>query len=223
MCARCWASLLFVRARTTAQPHQMLHQMLGMVQVPRCMSPPWQGARPWKHCFRTLLRDLDIRIEREGAFEESVNKKVADISGAHSALAKSVDNCSKNLSTFKKELAVKDEEVKKRMDTLQQNCINSDGRESQMRDMDSKFRHELEKIRNNESGKCTKSQVEIERNLETKLEELAEAFREHKATNKSQIGDLTNRLDQALTEEKEMWQIGKSQNAEWQSMMSNQL
>ena len=49
------------------------------------------------------------------------------------------------------------------------------------------------------------------------------AFREHKATNKDQIGELTSRLDQAFTEKKEMWQIGKSLNAEWQSKMSNQL
>ena len=49
------------------------------------------------------------------------------------------------------------------------------------------------------------------------------AFREHKATNKDQIGELTSRLDQAFTEKKEMWQIGKSQNAEWQSKTSNQL
>ena len=60
-----------------------------------------------------------------------------------------------------------------------------------MRDMDSKFRHELEKIRKNESGERTK----IERNLETKLEELSVALREHKDTNKNQIGELTNRLD----------------------------
>ena len=92
--------------------------------------------------------------------------------------------------------------------------MNPAGRELQMRDMDSKFRHELEKIRNNESGELTKFQVEIEGNLETKLEELAVVFREHKTTNEDQIGELTNRLDQSFTEEKEMWQIGKSQNAE---------
>ena len=74
--------------------------------------------------------------------------------------------------------------------------MNPAGRELQMRDMDSKFRHELEKIRINESGERTKFQVEIERNLEAKLEELAVAFREHKATNKDQIGDLTNRVKQ---------------------------
>ena len=101
--------------------------------------------------------------------------------------------------------------------------MNPVGRELQIRDMDSKFRHELKKIRNNESGDCTKFQVEIERNLETKFEELAVDFREHKTTNKDQIGELTNRLDQTITEEKEIWQIGKSQDAEWQSKTSNQL
>ena len=90
--------------------------------------------------------------------------------------------------------------------------MNPAGRELQMRDMDSKFRHELEKITNNESGDRTKFQVEIERNLETKLEELVVAFREHKV--KDQIGEFTNRMDQAFTEEKEMCQIGKSQNTE---------
>jgi hypothetical protein len=55
------------------------------------------------------------------------------------------------------------------------------------------------------------------------MEELAIAFREHKALNLKQIGELTNRLEQAFTEEKEKWQIGKSQNAEWQSKMLNQL
>ena len=38
--------------------------------------------------------------------------------------------------------------------------------------MDSKFQHELEKIRNNESGEPTTFQVEFERNMETKLEGL---------------------------------------------------
>ena len=62
--------------------------------------------------------------------------------------------------------------------------------------------------------------------METRLEELAIAFPEHtptEVTNENQIGELTNRLDQAFTEEKEKWQIGKSQNAEWQSKMLNQL
>ena len=45
-----------------------------------------------------------------------------------------------------------------------------------VRDMASKFRHELEKIRNNESGECTKFQVESERNMETRLEELTVSF-----------------------------------------------
>ena len=83
-----------------------------------------------------------------------------------------------------------------------------------VRDTDSKFRHELEKIRNNESGECTKFQVEFERNMETRLEELTVVFREHKDTNENQIGELTNRLHQASTEEKEERQVGKSQNAE---------
>jgi hypothetical protein len=39
-----------------------------------------------------------------------------------------------------------------------------------MRVMDSKFQHEVEKIRNNESGERTKFQVEFERSMETKLE-----------------------------------------------------
>ena len=91
--------------------------------------------------------------------------------------------------------------------------MNPAGYELQMRDIDSKFRHELEKIRNNESGEFTKFQVEIERNLETKFEELAVAFWEHKTTNKNQIGEFKNRLDQAFTEE----------NVEWQSKMSNKL
>ena len=59
--------------------------------------------------------------------------------------------------------------------------------------------------------------------METRLEELAFAFRGHKSTNENQIGGLTNRLDQAFTEEKEKWQRGKSQNAEWQSKVFSQL
>jgi hypothetical protein len=65
--------------------------------------------------------------------------------------------------------------------------------------------------------------VEFEQNMETRLEELAISFPEHKSTNENQIGELTNRLDQAFTEEREKWQIGKSQNAEWQSKMLYQL
>ena len=53
--------------------------------------------------------------------------------------------------------------------------------------------------------------------METRLEELAIAFPEHtptEVTNENQIGELTNRLHQASTEEKEERQVGKSQNAE---------
>ncbi len=35
--------------------------------------------------------------------------------------------------------------------------------------MDSKFEHELEKIRNNESGERIRYQIEFEQNMETKL------------------------------------------------------
>ena len=55
------------------------------------------------------------------------------------------------------------------------------------------------------------------------MEELAVVFQEHKVTNKNQIEEFTNRMDQAFAEEKEMWQIGKSPNVQWQSKMSNQL
>jgi hypothetical protein len=69
-----------------------------------------------------LERDRDKRIETEGAFQESINEKVAVISGTHKSLTTSVNNCSKNLSTFKvfKEVqALKEVEDKKRMDELQ--------------------------------------------------------------------------------------------------------
>ena len=55
------------------------------------------------------------------------------------------------------------------------------------------------------------------------MEESAVAFREHMDTNKNQIGELANRMCQVFTEEKEVWQIVKSPNAEWQSKMSNHL
>ena len=84
-------------------------------------------------------------------------------------LTKSVETDSKNFTSFQREQAGRARDVKERMDTLQQNCMDHAGRELQKSGMDSKFRHELEKIRNNESGKRTKFQVEIERNLETKL------------------------------------------------------
>jgi hypothetical protein len=81
----------------------------------------------------------------------------------------------------------------------------------------------MELWRDNEGGERTEFQVEFEQNMETRLEELAFAFRGHKSTNENQIGGLTNRLDQAFTEEKEKWQRGKSQNAEWQSKVFSQL
>ncbi len=58
----------------------------------------------------------------------------------------------------------------------------------------------MELWRDNESGERTEFQVEFQQNMETRLEELAIAFREHKTTNENQIGELTNRLDQAFTE-----------------------
>ena len=42
--------------------------------------------------------------------------------------------------------------------------------------------------------------VDFEQHMETRLEELAIAFPEHKSTNENQIGELTNRLGQAFTE-----------------------
>ncbi len=101
-----------------------------------------------------------------------------------------------------------------------------------MRDMDSKFQHELEKIWNNETfdnslgqldkrvvvlmrdmdskfqhelEKIRNNEIEFEQNMETKLEGLTVVFREHKVTNEYQIGEFTNRLDQPFTEEKERW------------------
>ena len=44
-------------------------------------------------------------------------------------------------------------------------CMDPAERELQMRDMDSKFRYELEKIQNNESGERTKFQVEMWRRI----------------------------------------------------------
>ena len=59
--------------------------------------------------------------------------------------------------------------------------------------------------------------------MQKKLEDLAVAFQEHKTTKEYQIAELTNRLDQAFTEEKEMCQIGKSQIAESWLTMSKHL
>ena len=53
---------------------------------------------------------------------------------------------------------------------------------------------------NNESGERTKFQANKNRNLQTKLEEMAVAFGDDKATNKYRIGEITNRLAQAFTE-----------------------
>jgi hypothetical protein len=69
-----------------------------------------------------LERDRDINIEAKKAFQESINEKVAVISGTHKSLTTSVNNCSKNLSTFKKVQAAKEAEAKKRMDDLQR-CL----------------------------------------------------------------------------------------------------
>ena len=65
-----------------------------------------------------LERDRDKRIEAEGDFQESINEKVAVISGTHKSLTTSVNNCSKNLSTFKEGQTVKEVEAKKHMDDL---------------------------------------------------------------------------------------------------------
>jgi hypothetical protein len=62
--------------------------------------------------------DEDKRIEAEGVFQESINEKVAVISGTHKSLTTSVNNCSKTLSTFKEVHPVEEAEVKKRMDDL---------------------------------------------------------------------------------------------------------
>jgi hypothetical protein len=69
-----------------------------------------------------LERDGDIRIEAERAFQESINEKVAVISGTHKSLTTSVNNYSKTLSTFKEVQTVKETETKKRMDDLQR-CL----------------------------------------------------------------------------------------------------
>jgi hypothetical protein len=69
-----------------------------------------------------LERDRDISIEAERAFQESINEKVAVISGTHKSLTTSVNNCSQTLSTFKEVQSVKEAEAKKRMDDLQ-HCL----------------------------------------------------------------------------------------------------
>jgi hypothetical protein len=79
-----------------------------------------------------LERDRDIRIEAKRVFQESVNEKVAVISGTHKSLTTSVNNCSKNLSTFKKVQTPKEEETKKRMDDLQRCLQQMDLKEGDM-------------------------------------------------------------------------------------------
>jgi hypothetical protein len=69
-----------------------------------------------------LERDRDINIEAKRDFQESINENVAVISGTHKSLTTSVNNCSKNLSTFKKVQPDKEAEAKKRMDDLQR-CL----------------------------------------------------------------------------------------------------
>ncbi len=69
-----------------------------------------------------LERDRDIRIEAERAFQESINEKVAIISGTYKSLTTSVNNCAKTLSTFKEVQVVKEAEAKKRMDDLRR-CL----------------------------------------------------------------------------------------------------
>ncbi len=125
------------------------------------------------------VTQLDKRVEELKHDMGSRVRAEEDLQEVQQTLTNRVETPSKNLATFKREKSDRSGEVKKHMDTLQQNYMNPAGRELQMRDMDSKFRHELEKIRNNESGERTKFQVEIERNLETMLEELTVAFREH--------------------------------------------
>jgi hypothetical protein len=55
------------------------------------------------------------KVEKVG---ESTRLRVAVISGTYKSLTTSVNNCAKTLSTFKEVQAVKETEVKKRMDDL---------------------------------------------------------------------------------------------------------
>ncbi len=59
-----------------------------------------------------LERDMTNRIDGDGAFQEAIHKKVAVVTDTHTVLNTSVQNCSKNLSTFKKEREDKDAAVK---------------------------------------------------------------------------------------------------------------
>jgi hypothetical protein len=67
-----------------------------------------------------LERDMTNRIDGDGAFQEAINKKVPTVTDAHTVINTLVQNCSKNLSTFKKEREDKDAEVKKKLDDLSQ-------------------------------------------------------------------------------------------------------
>jgi hypothetical protein len=67
-----------------------------------------------------LERDMTNRIDGDGAFQEAINKKVAVVTDTHTVLNTSVQNYSKNLSTFKKEREDKDTTVKKKLDDLSQ-------------------------------------------------------------------------------------------------------
>jgi len=67
-----------------------------------------------------LERDMTNRIDGDGAFQEAVHKKVAAVTDAHAVIHTSVQNCSKNLSTFKKDREDKDAAVKKKLDDLSQ-------------------------------------------------------------------------------------------------------
>jgi hypothetical protein len=73
-----------------------------------------------------LEGDMDKRIEGEGVFQASINEKVAVISDTHKSLSTSVNNCSKNLSTFKDAQTVKEAEAKKRMDDLRRDLKQTD-------------------------------------------------------------------------------------------------
>jgi hypothetical protein len=76
-----------------------------------------------------LERDMTNRIDGDGAFQEAINKKVAVVTDTHTVLNTSVQNCSKNLSTFKKEREDKDTEVKKKLDDLSQGLQQANAKE----------------------------------------------------------------------------------------------
>ena len=113
-----------------------------------------------------LSHEVDARTAAEKGFQDSVNATVKKTTDNQETLRKRVDTDSTNLVSV----------VKKHMDTLQQNYMNPTGRELQMRNIDSKFRHELETIQKKESGECTKFQVEIERNFGHELGGIVSCF-----------------------------------------------